>query len=123
MSEHTIEFTRHLVEAFPALEEDYEDHVFNNAGETLPHLFASMELMDAVVGAYLGREEYHELDWAAVLAYLDQQLAEADDPDVRGVIVASFVEDLPSRGEPGYGLVDHLGPHLARAFAEKRPGG
>jgi hypothetical protein len=51
MSEKTIEFTRRLVEAFPALEEDYEIHVANNAGETLPHLFASMELMDAVVAA------------------------------------------------------------------------
>ena len=116
MSEKTFEFTRRPVEAFPALEEDYEDHVANN-GETLPHLFASMELMDAVVGAYLGREEYRELDWAAVLAYLDKQLAEEEDLQVRGMILASFVEDLPSRGEPGHGIVDHLGPHLAQASA------
>jgi hypothetical protein len=123
MSEKTVAFTRRLVGAFPALEEDYEAHVFNCGGETLPHVFASMELMDAVVGAYLGHEERRELDWAAVLAYLDEQLAEEQDREVRGVIVVSFVKDLPSRGEPGYGLVDHLGPHLARAFAENRPGG
>jgi hypothetical protein len=122
MSEKTIEFTRRLVEAFPVLEEDYEDHVANY-GETLPHLFASMELMDAVVGSYLGQEEYRALDWAAIIAYLDKQLAEEEDAQVRGVIVTSFVKDLPSRGEPGYGLVKHLGPHLAQAFAEKRPGG
>ena len=120
MSEQTIEFVRHLVEAFPALEEDYEDHVFNNGGETLPHVFAFMELMDAMVGAYLGQEEYRELDWVAVLAYLDRQLAEGA-PEVRGVIVTSFVDDLPSRDEPGHGLVEHLGPHLARAYAQKWP--
>jgi hypothetical protein len=73
MTENAVQFIRHLVEAFPALEEDLEIHVENNAGETLSHLFEYMELMDAVVGAYLGHEEYRELDWVAVLAYLDRQ--------------------------------------------------
>jgi hypothetical protein len=123
MSEKTIEFTRRLVEAFPVLEEDYEDHVANNFGETLPHLFASMELMDAVVGSYLGHEEYRALDWAAVLAYLDRQYVEEQDSEVRNVIAVSFVEDLPNRDEPGYGIVEHLGPNLARLFAKIRPGG
>jgi hypothetical protein len=118
----TIEFTQCLVEAFPALEEDYEIHV-DDYGETLPHVFAAMELMDAVVGAYLGQEEYHELDWVAVLAYLDQQYAEEEDFQVRGVITASFVEGLPKRGEPAYGIIGHLGPNLARVFAGVRPGG
>lgn len=122
MSEKTIEFTRRLVEAFPVLEEDYEDHVANY-GETLPHLFASMELMDAVVGSYLGHEEYRALDWAAVLAYLDRQYVEEQDSEVRNVIAVSFVEDLPNRDEPGYGIVEHLGPNLARLFAKIRPGG
>jgi hypothetical protein len=122
MSEQTIEFVQRLVEAFPALEEDYEIHVFNNAGETLPYVFVSMELMDAVVGAFTGEEEYRELDWAAVLDYLDKQLAEAD-REVREVIVTSFVLDLPFPGQPGYGLVDHLGPHLAQSFAANRPAG
>ncbi len=122
MSEQTIEFTRRLVERFPALKEDYEDHVFNN-GETLPHVFSSMELMDAVVGAYLGQEEYRDLDWSAVLTYLDRRLAEEEDLQIRGVILTSFVMDLPYRNEPGYDLVGHLGPHLARAFAQNRPGG
>ena len=123
MSEKTVEFTRRLVQAFPALEEDYEDHVANNFGGTLPHLFASMELMDAVVGSYLGQEEYSALDWAAVLAYLDQQYLEEEDSEVRNVIAVSFVEDLPNRNEPGYGIVAHLSPNLARLFAEIRPGG
>ena len=123
MSEKTIEFTRRLVEAFPALEEDYENHVFNNAGETLPHLFASMELMDAVVGSYLGQEDYRALDWAEVLAYHDKQLAEEQDSEVRNVVTVSFLEDLPNRDEPGYGIVAHLGPNLARVFAKIRPGG
>lgn len=122
MNQKTIEFTQRLVEAFPALEEDYEIHV-DNYGETLPHVFAAMELLDAVVGAYLGQEEYRELDWAAVLAYLDRQYAEEEDSQVRGVIVASFVEGLPKREEPGYGIVGFLGPHLAQALAEIRPGG
>lgn len=123
MSEKTVEFTRRLVQAFPALEEDYEDHVANNFGETLPHLFASMELMDALVGSYLGQEEYRELDWAAVLAYLDRHYIEDTDPEIRNVIAVSFVEDLPNRDQPGYGLIDHLGPNLAQLFAKVRPGG
>ena len=51
MSRETVEFIQRLVEAFPALEEDYENHV-ENYGETLPHVSAAMELMDAVVGAW-----------------------------------------------------------------------
>jgi hypothetical protein len=123
MAEKTVEFIRCLVEAFPALEEDCEIHVENNRGETLAHLFASMELMDAVVGAYLHREGYRGLDWAAVLTYLDRQYGEEDDPEVRNVIAVSFVECLPGRGEAGYGIIGHLGPNLARLLAAIRTGG
>ena len=123
MTEKTVEFVQRLVKAFPALEEDYEIHVANNGGETLAHLFAFMELMDALVGAYLGREEYRGLDWAAVLAYLDRVYVDDEDSEVRNVIAVSFVEDLPNRDEPGYGIVGHLGPNLARLFAALRPGG
>jgi hypothetical protein len=115
----TVAFVERLVARFPALAEDYECHVAN-CGGTLAYVFTSMELMDAVVGAYLGDEEYRDLDWAGVLDYLDEEYATAG-PEARSVLVTSFVLDLPFRHEPGYGLVGHLGPQLAQAFAKHRP--
>jgi hypothetical protein len=79
-----------------------------------------MELMGAVVGAYLGEREYQDLDWAAVLDDLDEEYATGG-PEARSVLVTSFVLDLPFGHEPGYGLVAHLGPRLAQAFAKHRP--
>lgn len=115
----TVAFVERLVARFPALAEDYECHIANN-GETLAYVFTGMELMDAVVGAYLDDEEYQDLDWAAVLDYLDGEYATAG-PEARSVLVTSFVLDLPFSHQPGYGLVAHLGPQLAQAFAKHRP--
>ena len=121
MSEKTIEFTRRLVEAFPALEEDYEIHVENNA-IPLPHVFFA-DATRAVVAAYAGTDpDYAELDWRGFLDFLDSRYPGAQ-AGVKEVIVTSFLLQLPWPAQPGYGIVDHLGPALVQKFREVRPGG
>jgi hypothetical protein len=56
------------------------------------------------------------------LRFLEEQL-QLGVPDVTEVIVTSFLFNLPWPDQPGYGLVDHLGPVMSTQFALIRPPG
>jgi hypothetical protein len=116
-----VDFLLQLVERFPQLAEDYEIHVENNGGP-LPHLFF-WDVTQAIVDAYTNNGvEYADLDWRGLLDFLEEVYPTAH-LDVQKVIVTSFLMNLPWPGEPGYGLVELLGPALAKMFVQVRPSG
>lgn len=116
-----VELLHDLVERFPQLAEDYEIHLAES-GEPLAHVFF-WEVTQAVVHAYNGDDaRYVDLDWRALVRYLDQIFPTAP-REVEKVIVTSFLLYLPSPTEPGYSIVGELGPALAERFKLVRPGG
>jgi hypothetical protein len=115
-----IRFLEELVAAVPEFGELYEIHVENN-GEPLPHVFFGLDVTPAVVDSYLGKDP-EAPDWRATLEFLERQLGRGI-PDVTEVIVTSFLDQLPYKQEPGYGVVEHLGPLLSAKYRELRPWG
>ena len=112
-----VQLVKDLVAMHPALEDEYECHVFNE-GEVLAYVFF-WDVVQEVVAACLAQES-EGLDWQSVLDFLETQLVR-EVPSVRSVICTSFLLNLPHPGKPGHEIVDSLGPAMARKFQELRP--
>lgn len=115
-----IRFVEELVARIPEFGELYENHLFNMGGETLPHVFFG-DVTHATVDSYLGTDP-DAPDWRVTLRFLEEQF-ERQVTEITEVIVTSFLDHLPFRGEPGHGIVEHLGPLMARKYRELRPTG
>ncbi|WP_406474173.1 hypothetical protein [Streptomyces sp. NBC_01615] len=114
-----VKLVEDLVARFPILEDSYSAHVFNEDG-VLPHVFFWDFLQDVVNSFVL--QDPDAVDWRSVLVFLEDQLRKGI-PEVNEVICTSFLWYLPHCGDPGYGLVAHLGPAMACKFQEIRPRG
>ncbi|MFF0766120.1 hypothetical protein ACFYWH_39930 [Streptomyces sp. NPDC003737] len=108
---------RDLVAAAPGFEDLFDAHVFNEDG-VLPHVFF-WDVVQETVASFLGGDE---TDWRVTLRFLEEQL-QLDVPEVTQVVTSSFLFNLPWPDQPGYGLVDHLGPAMGARFAAIRPSG
>jgi hypothetical protein len=108
-----------LVDDDPVVAELYEWHVENNDG-LLPHVFFG-ELRKAAVDAHLGVPD-EDLDVEAFLRSLERHY-HPDDEAARGVVLTSFLVDLPFPGQPGHDIADRLGPVLRAEFELVRPHG
>lgn len=115
--ERDVQLVKDLVAEVPGYEDLYDAHVFNEGG-VLSHLFF-WEVVQETVSSFLGSD--HETDWRGTLRFLEEQLR-LDVSEVNQVI-ASFLFYLPWPHQPGYGLVDHLGPSMRAKFAAIRPSG
>jgi hypothetical protein len=114
MSEATKAFVDLTVDAHPELEHLRRQHLDENYGEMLPHLWTS-DLARYVV------ERYRTGGSAAVQSLLSTLDAEAGSkPEVDEMIGVSFVEVLPYPGEAGAEVTRHLGPRLAHMLHEQR---
>ena len=115
------DFLHDLVERFPQLSGDYEAHIENNRGP-LPHVFF-WDVTMAVTHACNGTDAYYaDLDWRGLIQYLEEIYPMAP-PEVKEVIVTSFLYNLPWPAQPGYAIVTELGPVLAGKFRQVRPAG
>ncbi|MEW1862547.1 hypothetical protein OG896_36140 [Streptomyces sp. NBC_00669] len=115
--EQDVQLVRDLVAASPGFEGLFESHVFNQDG-VLSHVFF-WDVVQETVASFLGGDG---TDWRVTLRFLEEQLRR-DVPEVSAVIVTSFLFSLPWPDQPGYGLVDHLGPAMSAQFALIRPSG
>lgn len=111
MSESTVAavaavaaFVDEYTELAPLLTEHLED----NEGEVLPHLF----LAD-VMRWLAARVEYDQDLCRGVLKLLERAYVRGPE-DVRGLITVSGVEVIPGPGQPGSALRELLGPTLMR---------
>ncbi|MEU0398628.1 hypothetical protein ABZ208_39065 [Streptomyces sp. NPDC006208] len=115
--ERDVQLVRDLVAASPGFEDLFGAHVFNEHG-VLSHVFF-WDVVQETVASFLGGDE---TDWRVTLRFLEEQLR-LDIPEVTEVIVTSFLFSLPWPDQPGYGLVNHLGPTMSARFAVIRPAG
>lgn len=119
MSETTINFVEDLVERFPSLEHLFKEHVSDNFGEVLPHLFFG-DLTRYAVDLFLqsrsrssassdAEKELHDLLEVLEDAY-GRRAEEIDD-----LISDSFLENLPRpKGEHGWRIRSLIGPKMSK---------
>jgi hypothetical protein len=111
---------RDLVARFPPLEPAFRDHLRDNFGDVLPHVFF-WDVTQQVIASYVAADPA-PIDWRAVLAFLADRYTTGD-ARVHGLIEVSFLESLPVPGHEGAGIVAELPPVLRPAFGRVRPGG
>ena len=112
MSEMTSSFIDYLVARFPILEPLLHEHLADNFGEVLPHVFFG-DLTRYVVAEFLrgeGGNAGESPTLRQILDALEEAFARGD--EVSELIAVSFLENLPRRGESGAGILVLLGPGL-----------
>jgi len=113
MSEATIDFIDHLVSQVPTLESALREHVSDNFGEVLPHVFLG-DITRYAVAEFIrgekGVERPVSQELEALLTALEAGIAAGD--EIAELVCVSFLENLPRPGEPGGGIRDLLGPGL-----------
>jgi hypothetical protein len=111
----TVAFVGCLVYRFPALVGLLQEHLKDQEGEILPHLFM----------ADLERWIEAELEWKGggptelikqILDFLEEAVGRDD--EVAEVIHASFLEHLPRPGERGAQIREKLGPALTERLRQ-----
>lgn len=113
MSEITIGYVDGLVEEFPALQPMLREHVSDNFGEVLPHVFFG-ELTRYAVGEFVKGTDVAEMQ--RLLDRLEETFTSTGEDEIATLIADSFVENLPMSGEQGEGIKDLLGPGLRSEF-------
>lgn len=108
MSAATVSFVGALVRRNRALLNVLQEHLVDQEGEVLPHLF----MADVERWAESSLQQGLRLDVERVLEQLEEEFNGPDD-EVREVISASFLEHLPRVGSSGDELREMVGPACA----------
>lgn len=117
MSDATIALVDRLVERLVVLQPMLREHLADNFGEVLPHMFigdltryvVAREIAAGQVNRDLSAAIQGEID--EVLDALEQAYSDGDE-EVEELIAVSFLENLPRDGEPGHAIRSRLGPLL-----------
>ena len=115
MSKRTEDFVRSLVRRFPDLEPLLEEHVADNFGELLPHVFFGdltrwvLSLLEPTAGP----ERFERgSQLRGILSALEMAYASGDD-ELEELISVSFLEHLPRPGEHHSEIRSMLGARLS----------
>ena len=117
MSETTIDFIERLVVRYPGLKPLFDEHVSDNFGEVLPHLFFG-DLTRYALALFADVQERTDVDTQAeselrrLLNDLEDAYADAQE-EIQELISVSFLENLPRPGEARSGVRTWLGPELS----------
>jgi hypothetical protein len=106
------ELVRLLVDAFSPLRPLLDEHLDDNFGDVLPHLFladVSRYLVDLIESGRRG-------DALPVLDWLEQRFR-AGSEEEQELIATGFLEALPRPDEPGAAVRGALGPALSDELA------
>ena len=113
MSVKTVALVQAMTTRFPALRPLLDEHVSDNFGEVLPHVFfgdvTSYVVSLASAGEGQGSPKRREL--ADLLHFLEESFV-AGDGELQELISVSFLEALPRTGEPGAEVRGMVGPNL-----------
>jgi hypothetical protein len=110
MSAATVAFVGALAYAIPALRPVLQEHLDDQEGEVLPHLFMA-DVERWIHLEVVNRPKQSSDVVARVLEFLEEAYA-LGDPEVTELISVSFLEHLPRPGELGSEVHTMVGPHL-----------
>jgi|SRR5215831_3578317 len=117
MSTTTVRFVELMTQRFPPLKSILAEHLEDNFGETLPHVFMAdvarwaIELFTTTKGKDLADERYSQL--VGFLAFLEDAYEKAG-PEIAELISVSFLEHLPRPKEKGWEIRSLVGPKLKK---------
>jgi hypothetical protein len=118
MTTSTHSLVEQLVGTYPELRPLRQQHL-DAFGELFPHVFLG-ELTAWLVNAYLADPHAGpEATWRRILDELERAY-DTGDADVKELLYASFLENLPYPGEDGAQIAEHLGPELAADLTDFR---
>jgi hypothetical protein len=117
MSDRREQFVKDMVERVPELGGTVEAHL-DNYDELLIYVLI-MDVTWDVVEAYASGEPDDQL-WRLALTFFEEQ-ADRGVPENDTLIATAFLGQLPYRGSPNDGILDHIGPILAARLARMRP--
>ncbi|WP_285106188.1 hypothetical protein [Promicromonospora sp. MEB111] len=115
-------FARELANTFASFRDQLEGYL-DDGNDGFAYVFLAVEVTPELLAAYNASEagEFVELDWRALLAFLDGWFIRGD-PDVDNVIKASFLLQLPGPEQQGSEIVEEL-PEGLRLGLESVRGG
>jgi hypothetical protein len=119
VSDQTEAFVKGIVERFPKLSPLLQEHLHDNRGELLPHLFFG-DLTRYVVALVTSGDNQLEArrELRELLAFLEESFASGDS-ELCELISVSFLENLPYPWEDGSQLRSMLGPTLSTELSRK----
>lgn len=112
----TVAFIGALVHAFPVLRPVLQEHLNDQEGEVLAHLFMA-DVERWLEREVMNRRSQSSTEVAGVLTFLEDTFGKGD-PEVNELIAASFLEHLPRPGELGSEIRDMVGPYLRQQLRE-----
>lgn len=113
MSSHEETLVRSMVDRFPSLSALLEEHLQDNFGELLPHLFLG-DVTRYVVSLHSAASRGAVQQQRELADILDDLENEYGNPESQELISVSFLENLPRPGELGSAIRRLVGPHLGR---------
>jgi hypothetical protein len=117
MTQATERFVDDLVAAFPGLRPAFDEHLSDNFGEVLPHVFFG-DLTRYVLARYRAARSEPESQRSQAQGEVRALLNELEDAytsrgdEVQELIAVSFLENLPRPGDDGAEIGEWLGPAM-----------
>lgn len=115
MSALTVAFVGSLVYEFPPLLGLLQEHLDDQDGEVLPHLFMA-DLERCIEAQVVGQDGQSSKLIPKILAFLEAAVGRDD--EIAGLIHTSFLEHLPRPGQPGAEIRTKLGPALSERLQQ-----
>jgi hypothetical protein len=116
MSQVTEAFVRSLVEHFPSLAPLLEEHLTDNFGELLPHIFLGDVVRWVLTLMATARAEGSlaaQRELRAFLSHLEDVYVGGNE-ELQELLSVSFLENLPRPEEDGAEIRTQLGPSLTK---------
>lgn len=113
MSAGSIAFTRKIASLSPALTALLEDHMKDNFGELLPHVFlgdVTRHVISLVRDPSKGNLAVRR-ELKTILDTMEEGYVTGNS-ELQELIAASFLENLPTTEEPGSEIREMVGPNL-----------
>jgi hypothetical protein len=114
VSATTESFVRQLADLSPALAASLDEHINDNFGELLPHVFlgdVTRHLAEIAHTASSADVLAVRRELKSALETLELAYASGNE-EVQELIAASFLENLPAPHQPGWAIRQMVGPKL-----------
>ncbi len=122
MSDVTEAVIDRLVLRFDSLKPIFREHLADNFGEVLPHLFmgeVTRYLHEQMIAAEQGNQEDSWTEVDDVLTVLEHEFSSGGS-EVEELIAVSFLENLMADDKPGREISSRLGPVLRAELMKMR---